>query len=712
MQIAQNYHIHLPLAAFFAALVMVVVVARHRTMPIATTFSVLMLSLAVWSLAVVLEHASLELSAKIFWLKMSYLGILSLPLAWLVLTLRYANREQWLTRRNLALLAVLPTITLVMVWTNDAHHLMWKDIWLDTSYSPPIDDVTHGAWFWIQAAYSYLLIFLGTLVLARVYLHASTVHRKQVGVMLVGALVPWVANFLFITRTGPFQVLDPTPLAFAITGVAFSWGLFRLRLLDIMPIAHEAIFRNMVDGVVVLDAQGRIADLNPAAQRIVARARAGAVGQPYGVVLPALAGRLQLGPESTERQYSVSLGEGPALRHYAVRVSPIITKGRLGGHLVLLHDDTGRVKAVAESEVRVRLEAELLERRRSEKTLSASEAKYRNLVENAATGIVVSSREGRILSANRAALRDFGYESEDDIGEVPAAELFAEPDDTRRLAGPIEDRGIARGFEARMKRRDGTSFWASLNVITQVAESGEWQYVALIDDVTDRKQAENELAQSREDLRLLAQRLEQAREDERTGIARELHDQVGQTFTALRLDIGRLKRSPGGERPEVLALLDGMDSMVSTGADDVRRISSDLRPGALDDLGLAGAIEWQLDQFRPRTELVFTFKSDGEDCSLDAARSTALFRVFQELVTNVVRHAGAQKVDVSLRRENGVVVLTVRDDGRGIDAAEIGDRHSIGIVGMRERLLPYGGELYLEGAPGKGTTARVTMPPE
>jgi len=711
MQIAQNYHIYLPLAAFLAALVMVVVVARHRTMRIETTYSVLMSTLAVWSLAVVLEHASVELAAKIFWMKMSYLGILSLPISWLVLTLRYANKEQWLSRRNLVLLAVLPTITLVLVWTNDMHHLMWKDIWLDTSYSPPIDDVTHGAWFWIQAAYSYLLIFLGTLVLARVYLHASTVHRKQVGVMLVGALVPWVANILYITPIRLFQVLDPTPLAFAITGVAFSWGLFRLRLLDIMPIAQETVFRNMVDGVVVLDAQGRIAELNPSAQRIVARARAGAVGQPYGVVLPTLAGRLQLGPESTELQCSVSLSEGPTLRHYAVRVSPIITKGRLGGHLVLLHDDTGRVRAEAESRERVRLEAELLERRRSEKTLTASEAKYRNLVENAATGVIVSSREGRILSANRTALETLGYESEEEFRKVSIMELYVNLDDRWRLLSQIDETGVVKGFETRMKRRDGTEFWASLNVIIQTAESGERQHLAMVDDVTGRKQAENELAESRGQLRLLAQRVEEAREEERTSIARELHDQVGQTFTALKLDIGRLRRSAGGERPEMLALLDGMDSMVSTGADDVRRISSELRPGALDDLGLAGAVEWQLDQLRPRTDLVLAFGCDEGDCELDAARSTALFRVFQELITNVVRHAGAKKVDVSLRRENGAVVLTVRDDGRGIDVAQVNDRHSLGIVGMRERLLPYGGELHVEGVPGKGTTARVTMPP-
>jgi signal transduction histidine kinase len=130
----------------------------------------------------------------------------------------------------------------------------------------------------------------------------------------------------------------------------------------------------------------------------------------------------------------------------------------------------------------------------------------------------------------------------------------------------------------------------------------------------------------------------------------------------------------------------------------------------LSEAFVAGAIEWQLDQLRPRTNLVFTCNCDDEHRSLHAARSSALFPVFQELVTNVVRHAGARTVDVSPRRENGAVVLAVRDDGRGIDAAEIGDRHSLGIVGMREHLLPYGGELHLEGAPGKGTMARVNMP--
>ncbi|MCK9355948.1 MAG: PAS domain S-box protein [Dehalococcoidia bacterium] len=710
MQLVQNYHIHIPLAALLAALLLVVLVARHRRTPIAATFSVLMSSVAVWSLAAVLEHASPDLPDKIFWMKMSYLGILLLPPAWLALTLQYANRERWLTRRNLAVLAVLPIITLVMVWTNDTHHLMWTDIWLDTSFSPPVDAVTHGAWFWIQAAYAYLLLLMGTLALLGVLLQSPTVYRKQVVVMLLGALVPWVANFLYISGIGPFQAVDPTPLAFAITGAAFSWGLFRLQLLNIMPVAHEAVFRNMVDGVIVLDTSGRIVELNPAAQHIIGRERAGLVGQPYGLVLPESACLIEPGPEAADSQGVMSVGEGQTLRRYVVGASRIMTKGRCSGHLVLLHDDTARARTEMESRERVRLEAELTERRRSEQVLRASEARYRNLVENAAIGILVCRPDGTILSANRAVLEVFGYDSEEEIVETSVVEFYENPEDRRRLLGPIETTGVVRGLEVRMKRKAGVAFWASLNVIVQTAESGERQHLALVEDVTERKQAEKDVAESRENLRLLAQRVEQAREEERTTIARELHDQVGQTLTALKLDIGRLKRTTVGTHPETIGLLDGMETMVTASVDDVRRISSELRPGALDDLGLAGAIGWQLDQLRPRTDITLTFSPDDDECSLDAARTTALFRVFQELVTNVVRHAGAKTARVSLGHEDGACVLTVVDDGCGIDARKISDRHSLGIVGMRERLLPYGGELHIESAPGRGTKARVVMP--
>ena len=178
------------------------------------------------------------------------------------------------------MLAIIPIVTLLVVWTNDIHHLMWKDIWLDTSVSPPADAVTHGAWFWVYAAYAYSLLLLGTLCLFRIFLKSSIIYRKQAGTMLVATLVPWIGNILFIAGIGPFSVVDPTPVSFAITGAAFFWGLSQLQLLDIIPVAHDAILKSMVDGVIVLDNCQRIVEINPAAERIVNGHRSDMIGQP------------------------------------------------------------------------------------------------------------------------------------------------------------------------------------------------------------------------------------------------------------------------------------------------------------------------------------------------------------------------------------------------------------------------------------------------
>jgi PAS domain S-box-containing protein len=357
---------------------------------------------------------------------------------------------------------------------------------------------------------------------------------------------------------------------------------------------------------------------------------------------------------------------------------------------------------------------DITERKRAEEALRASEERFRGVFEHGPMGIAIADTSTfRIVRANRAYAQIVGY-TEDELTGMYVGDLTS-PDDWKRQQELIQAR-IEAGYsgyviEKHYIRKDGET--RDVLVVGEVMRDapGEPQLlIASVLDITDRKRVERELAESRQDLRLLAQRAEQAREEERTAIARELHDLVGQTLTAVKLDIDRLRRFTETAAPESVSLLDGMAEMVTAGAEDVRRISSELRPGALDDLGLAGAIEWQLDQLRPRAGIVLTFNRDETFCDLDPARNTALFRVFQELVTNVVRHARANSVDVSLQAERDACVLTVTDDGVGIDAGKANDRHSLGIVGMRERLLPYGGELYFESAPGGGTTARVIMP--
>lgn len=219
-----------------------------------------------------------------------------------------------------------------------------------------------------------------------------------------------------------------------------------------------------------------------------------------------------------------------------------------------------------------------------------------------------------------------------------------------------------------------------------------------------------ELKESSRQLQALAANLELVREEERTEIARELHDQLGQALTAMKYDLAWLADQLG-QKDAILAqkaktVTAQMDTMIKT----VRRIATELRPGMLDDLGLAASIEWQARDFEKRTGIVCTVNVPTEELHLARAQSVALFRIFQESLTNVARHASAQNIKVILATNTKVVTLQVQDDGRGIRAQDITGTRSLGLLGMRERAKRLGGSFEIRGVPGDGTIAMVSIP--
>jgi signal transduction histidine kinase len=211
-------------------------------------------------------------------------------------------------------------------------------------------------------------------------------------------------------------------------------------------------------------------------------------------------------------------------------------------------------------------------------------------------------------------------------------------------------------------------------------------------------------------LQALAGNLELAREEERTQIARELHDQLGQALTAMKFDLAWLTNRLGPKDAELAqktkALTGQMDAMIKT----VRRISTELRPGMLDDLGLAASIEWQARDFEKRTGIVCDVSVPAEDVSASRSQALALFRIFQEALTNVARHAGAQNIRVNLDATAEALTLQVHDDGRGIAAHEIAGLRSLGLLGMRERAKRLGGAFDIRSVPGDGTILSVSIP--
>ncbi len=232
----------------------------------------------------------------------------------------------------------------------------------------------------------------------------------------------------------------------------------------------------------------------------------------------------------------------------------------------------------------------------------------------------------------------------------------------------------------------------------------------VVQRTADLEAAITQLENSRAQLLLLAQHEQTRREEDRARMAREIHDELGQALTGLKMDLAWLQKHTRPKQKDLLQKLRDMSDLVDTTIQDVRRIATELRPSMLDDLGLVPAMEWQLQEFQKRSGIRCRFTSDLEEVTLDAEETTVLFRILQETLTNVARHAAATRVEVSLHEEQAYVRLQVRDNGRGITAGEVEGSRSFGLLGMRERVLLRSGDFSIQGTPGQGTTVVIKLP--
>lgn len=261
----------------------------------------------------------------------------------------------------------------------------------------------------------------------------------------------------------------------------------------------------------------------------------------------------------------------------------------------------------------------------------------------------------------------------------------------------------------------GETRWMANLGRAQYNEQGEpVRLIGVVQEVTARKLAETELEQSLEQVRSLALHLQEVREEERKRIAREIHDELGQSLAGLKFDLFWLENHLVTNDPAELQACrektQEMANVIRSTIEVGRKIATGLRPRILDDLGLVTALQWLAQDFQARTQIYCTFQAVPEALALDAGRATALFRIFQESLTNVARHAQANTVWAELTVAEDHLVLTVQDNGRGITPAEINGTGSLGLLGIRERLLPFGGTMQIQGAHGQGTTVRVRLP--
>jgi two-component system, NarL family, sensor histidine kinase UhpB len=375
--------------------------------------------------------------------------------------------------------------------------------------------------------------------------------------------------------------------------------------------------------------------------------------------------------------------------------------------------------------VNARLEAEIRELEQAQQSLRESRAKLEAALSSMTDSVIITDAEGLFVEFNDAFATLYRFKDKaectrsfsefSNIFEVTAANGERISQEMYPMWRALRGES-ATNVEFNYRRRDSGETWVgSLSFSPIRGEDGVITgSVISARDITDQKRTEEALRQSekialqREQFQALAESQRSAREEERTRVSRDLHDQIGQILTAIKLDLMWINRRLPTESSAIRDRLRSTVGLINDGVRSVRRICSGLRPGVLDDLGLAAAIEWQANEFAARTGIGCKVSVPAIELALNGDQATEFFRIFQECLTNVMRHAEAETVSVSLHEENGDLVLIVGDDGKGFRESDASG--SLGFLGMRERAQVCGGNIQIASSPGNGTTVTLRVP--
>ncbi len=356
---------------------------------------------------------------------------------------------------------------------------------------------------------------------------------------------------------------------------------------------------------------------------------------------------------------------------------------------------------------------DITERKRAEESLRKTQQQLQ-LIFNAVPAIIwQKDREGKYVAVNKALCHASGLSEEDILGKtdhelLPAviADKFVR-DDRRILSSGTPESGIEEPYQ----KASGEYGWIRTDKMVYYDEDGNVAgTIGFALDITERKQAEEELKKSKDRLRALSAHIQSVREEERANISREIHDDLGQQLTGLKLDLAWLSSHLNPDQSKLKEKARTMAQLIDHTVRTIRRISTELRPRILDDFGLVAALEWQAQEFANKTGITCSFRSTVQKLDLKADLSIGVFRIFQEALTNIARHSRATRVQASLQNDPKGLVLTIRDNGQGISEQEVDRSTSLGLVGMRERALIIGGTVTIQGKKGKGTSVILRLP--
>lgn len=730
---------------------------KRRSMAGVMPFSILMLAVAEWSAGYALELAGADIPTKLFWLGFEYVGIGIVPAAWLALALQYTRRTKWLTPRLLLLLSIEPVITLVLAWNKNLQPLLYGRASLEITSTYTVLVLSRGPWYWINVGYAYLLLLLGTaLIVAYIPMlkRQASLYRGQIAALLIAALVPWASNVLVVFGLTPFPNLDLTSSAFTITGLAMAWNLFRYRLLDITPVARNAVIESMSDAVIVLDLHHRIIDLNPAAERILGRSLSELVGQTSFQAGAAWTDQIERFYNQAEAHEELALTVNGRRQYFDLRISPLSDqRGSPVGRLVVLRDITERKQAMqALEQAREEQAASARENARLYLEASSQQQYFEALVNICPIAVVRTDDDIKIVACNPAFEQLFGYTQAEILGRN-LDELVSPPEyqgEAMRYTSQAREEKIAIHAITRRWRKDHTLVDVEVLGAPVVVAGQRVGNFAFYLDITERKQAMEAIEQAR----AAAEAANEAKSAFLAMMSHEIRTPMNAIIgmTGLLLDTeltGEQREYAETVRSSSEALLtiinDILDfSKIEAGKLELEQQSFELREcveSAL-DLVAARASEKNLD-------LAYFLDESGNDNEQVPAAVygdvTRLRQVLVNLLSNAVKFTphGEVVLSVQARRADDVKLVgekrrsgqlpalyelhfAVRDTGIGIseedqsrlfrsfsqvDASTTRRYGGTGLgLAISKRLVELmGGTMWVESQPGRGSTFHFTM---
>ena len=461
----------------------------------------------------------------------------------------------------------------------------------------------------------------------------------------------------------------------------------------------QAIIQSAMDAIIITDAEQRIVLFNAAAEQTFRCPSAEAIGADFG--------RFVHGQLPQPRPYAAN-GDAAGAPMHKIAQHLALTGVRADGAEFPIDASASQVQLHGTGLFIVILR-DVTERKQVEAALRANEQRYRTLFSQAMDGILLLDTQGTLVDANDSFARMHGY-AVDELVQMNLREL--DTPETMALA-PGRIRRVLAGetirFEVEHYRKDAAILPLDV-AASRIDIDGKIFVLAFHRDITERRRAEQEIERSQQELRGLSKAANEALEAERRRTARELHDELGQSLTALKMDLESLRSALPPDRPELGERTLAMHALLDSTIAATRRIAADLRPLMLDDLGLAAALDWLTHNFSKHTGIATDLVVDDSVAQVPEPLASALYRITQESLTNVAKYAQATSVEIRLECDGDRVDLTVRDNGRGIDAADKEKRGAFGLLGIRERVTLLGGEVSIKGERGQGSEVRARIP--